>query len=150
MKVNSMHRRHLRTRAESGFTLMELLVVMAIIALLVALIAPRLFGQVSASQVKAGKAQIELLSRALDSFRLDAGRYPTQSEGLIALIEKPPGSAIWAGPYLSKKQIPKDPWGREYLYARPPTRGGIDYDLYSLGSDGAPGGSDDAADIGNW
>lgn len=134
---------------QSGFTLMELLVVMAIIALLVALIAPRLFGQVSSSQIKATKAQIELLSRALDSFRLDAGRYPTQSEGLMALIEKPQGAATWSGPYLGKRQIPKDPWGNNYIYARPPARG-VDYDLYSLGSDGKPSGEGDAADIGNW
>ncbi len=135
---------------QSGFTLMELLVVMAIIALLASLIAPRLFGQVAASQVKATKAQIELLSRSLDSFRLDVGRYPTTTENLAALIEKPPTAPNWSGPYLSKRLVPKDPWGHDYVYARPPSRGGVEYDLYSLGSDGQPGGAGDAGDIGNW
>jgi len=147
-----IRRRHIKTTSnpESGFTLMELLVVMAIIALLVALIAPRLFGQVAQSQVKATKAQVELLGRSLDSFRLDNGRYPTQAEGLRALVEKPPGATSWGGPYLTKKQLPKDPWGQDFIYNRPPSKGGVDYDLYSLGSDSKPGGEGDAADIGNW
>lgn len=136
--------------AASGFTLMELLVVMAIIALLVALIAPRLFGQVSASQVKATKAQIEFLSRSLDSFRLDNGRYPTQQEGLRVLVERPTGLPNWAGPYLSKRQLPKDPWNNDFNYLHPATKGGIDYDLFSFGSDGKEGGEGEAADIGNW
>lgn len=149
MTEHTLYKRRPGSKSESGFTLMELLVVMAIIALLVALIAPRLFGQVSSSQIKATKAQIELLSRALDSFRLDTGRYPSQSEGLRALIEKPQGVSVWGGPYLSKRQVPKDPWGADYIYAKPPSHG-IDYDLYSLGSDSKPGGDGDAADIGNW
>ncbi len=135
---------------QAGFTLMELLVVMAIIALLAALIAPRLFGQVSGSQIKATKAQIELLSRSLDAFRLDNGRYPNQNEGLAALVERPAAAPNWAGPYLSKRQVPKDAWGGDFIYARPASKGGIEYDLYSYGSDAKPGGEGDAADIGNW
>lgn len=135
---------------QAGFTLMELLVVMAIIALLAALIAPRLIGSVSSSQIKATKAQIELLSRSLDAFRLDNGRYPTQQEGLKALVDKPPSAPNWAGPYLSKRQVPKDAWGFDFAYERPAAKGGIEYDLYSLGSDNQPGGEGENADIGNW
>ena len=140
----------LKANKESGFTLMELLVVMAIIALLAALIAPRLIGSVSSSQIKATKAQVELLSRSLDAFRLDNGRYPTQQEGLIALVEKPASAPNWAGPYLSKRTVPKDAWGFDFLYDRPAAKGGVEYDLYSLGSDNKPGGEGEAADIGNW
>jgi general secretion pathway protein G len=138
------------TNRQAGFTLIELLVVMAIIALLVALVAPRLFGQVAASEVKAAKTQIELLSRALDAYRLDNGRYPAQDEGLNALVAKPPTATNWNGPYLAKRQLPKDPWGGDYQYQRPANKGGVDYDLFSLGSDGKPGGVGDAADLGNW
>lgn len=148
--ANTLKQRQTARQSQRGFTLMELLVVMAIIALLVALVAPRLFGQVSASEVRAAKTQIELLSQALNTYRLDNGRYPTTAEGLKALVEKPPTATNWNGPYLSKRQLPKDPWGFDFRYDRPPTRGGVDFDLYSYGSDGQPGGEGNAADIGNW
>jgi general secretion pathway protein G len=139
-----------RRRHQAGFTLIELVIVMAIIAMLAALIGPRLIGQLGESRVKSTKAQVEMLSTALDSFRIDNRRYPTQQEGLKALIEKPDGINTWAGPYLSKRQLPKDGWGNDYLYQVPPARGGLDYDLFSLGADGQPGGQGENADIGNW
>ena len=129
---------HLRRRrsSQAGFTLIELVIVMAIIALLAALIGPQLMGKLDDSKIKATKAQIELLTTAIDSFRLDVGRYPSQEEGLKVLFERPANLATWSGPYLKKHDLPKDSWGRDYIYAIPPTKGGQDYDLYSLGPDG--------------
>ena len=141
--------RHRQT-AEAGFTLIEIMIVMAIIALLAALIAPRVIGQLGESRVKTTAAQIEMLGTALDTFRLDNGRYPTQRENLVALIEKPDDMRAWAGPYLRKRKLPKDGWQRDFVYEIPATRGGIAYDLYSLGADGESGGEDEDADIGNW
>ena len=130
-----------------GFTLIELLVVVIIIGLLATLVAPKFFGKLSMSKQKTAKAQIELLGTALDEFRLDNGRYPTTSEGLNALREKPPGLESWAGPYLPKP-VPKDPWGHEYVYKCPGEHG--DYDLLSLGRDGREGGEGEDADIVSW
>lgn len=130
-----------------GFTLLELLVVMVIIGLLAGLVAPRYFGQVAKSQVKVAAAQIDSLDKALIQFRLDTDRFPTTEENLAALNE-PPGDAVgWAGPYL-KKDVPLDPWGRPYLYRAPGEHG--DFDLYTLGKDGSPGGTAENADISNW
>lgn len=140
-------------RAPHGFTLIELLIVIAIIGLLAALVAPRLIGTLGESQVRTTEAQIELLSTALESFRISNGRYPSAEEGLHALVEKPTGLESWAGPYLRKRTLPDDGWGRPFLYAIPPTRGGIDYDLYSLGADGVEGGAGSEGErdiIGNW
>jgi general secretion pathway protein G len=139
-----------RRRRQAGFTLIELVVVMAIIALLAALVGPRLMDSLSDSQVKTTQTQVELLGTALDKFRLDNGRYPTTEEGLTALVDKPDNLATWAGPYLRKRVVPQDGWGNAFLYERPATRGGIEYDLYSLGADGKPGGEGQAADLGNW
>lgn len=138
-----MSRRTLRSR---GFTLVELLIVMIILGLLAALVAPKLFQKVGSSKQKAAKAQIALIESALDAFRLDIGRYPTTEEGLQAL-RKNPGLPKWEGPYLSK-DIPKDPWGNDYIYKYPGVHG--EYDLYSLGADGKEGGEGENADIGNW
>jgi len=131
-----------------GFTLLELLVVMVIIGLLAAFVAPRYFAQVGKSQVKIARAQIDALDKALDQFRLDVGRYPTSEEGLQALVAQPSGEASWAGPYL-KKGVPADPWGRAYVYQQPSTHG-TDFDLLSYGKDGRPGGSGEDADVTNW
>jgi len=125
-----------RRRGEAGFTLIELVIVMAIIALLAALVGPQLFGKLEDSKVKSTKAQIELLATALDSFRLDVGRYPAQDESLKVLVEKPATLSVWNGPYLKKRDLPKDAWGHDFIYAVPPTKGGQDYDLYSLGASG--------------
>jgi len=128
-----------------GFTLLELLVVIVIIGLLAGYVAPRYFGQVGKSEVQVARAQLDSLEKALDQFRLDNRHYPTAEQGLDALVNKPAGEAAWAGPYL-KKALPNDPWGHAYLYRVPGSRS--EYDLYSLGRDGKPGGSGEDADIG--
>ena len=130
-----------------GFTLLELLVVMVIIGLLAGFVAPRYFAQVGKSQVKVARAQIDALDKALDSYRLDVGHYPTSEEGLQALVAAPSNEPAWAGPYL-KKGVPNDPWGRPYVYAQPGTHS--DFDLMSYGKDGRPGGTGEDADITNW
>lgn len=130
-----------------GFTLLELLVVMVILGLLAAYVAPRYFSQVGKSEVKAARVQIEAFGKALDQYRLDVGRYPTTEQGLNALITRPENESRWDGPYLSKA-VPPDPWGRPYLYKYPGQHG--EYDLVSLGTDGQPGGSGQAADIVSW
>jgi len=120
---------------------------MVIIGLLAALVAPRFIRQEEKAKLKATKAQIELLGTALDTLRLDAGRYPTTAEGLEALRTRPSGLDKWDGPYL-KKEVPLDPWGRPYVYRSPSEHG--PYDLLSYGADGAPGGEADNADITSW
>ncbi len=134
-------------RNERGFTLIELLVVMVILGLLAALVGPKLFPKLGKGKQHAAKAQIELFGEALDQFRLDTGRYPTTSEGLDALIHNP-GIEGWDGPYLRKNVVPKDPWGRPYQYQSPGTHG--DYDLFSYGADGSPGGEGENKDITSW
>lgn len=133
-------------RNKSGFTLVELIVVMVIIGLLAALVFPKLMPKVGKGKQSAAKAQIELLGQALDQFRLDTGRYPTTQEGLEALITDP-GIKGWDGPYL-KKALPKDPWGNPFHYESPGNHG--DYDLYSYGADGNPGGEGENKDINSW
>ena len=134
--------------AGSGFTLLELLVVMVIIGLLASYVGPKYFGQIGKSEIKVAKAQIDALEKALAQYRLDVGRYPTTDEGLKGLVTKPASEAKWAGPYLSK-DVPLDPWGKSYVYKCCPGDHG-DFDLYSLGKDGASGGTGEAADIVNW
>ncbi len=131
----------------NGFTLLELLVVMVIIGLLVGYVAPRYFSQVGKSEIKATRAQIVAIENALDQYRLDAGHYPNTEQGLLALFFQPSEETRWAGPYL-KKQAPLDPWGNAYVYRMPGEHG--EYDLYSHGKDGQPGGEGEAADIVNW
>jgi len=133
--------------APGGFTLLELLVVMVIIGLLAGYVAPRYFSQVGKSEVKAAQAQIVALEKALDTYRLDVGRYPSTEQGLAALVTRPQNEPKWQGPYL-QKAVPMDPWGRAYLYKSPGDKG--EFDLWSLGKDGQPGGRDDAADITSW
>jgi general secretion pathway protein G len=136
-----------RRSSAQGFTLLELLVVLVILGLLVGYVAPRFFGQVGKSEVKVAKAQIRALEDALDQYRLDVGRYPTTEQGLAALNDPPTGEARWQGPYL-KKALPNDPWGSPYQYRSPGEHGELD--LSSLGKDGQPGGSGEAADLVNW
>lgn len=130
-----------------GFTLLELLVVIAIIGLLAGYVGPKYFGQLGKAEVKAAKAQIDAMEKALDQYRFDVGRYPTTEQGLNALVTQPAGVTKWAGPYL-KKGVPLDPWGKPYIYKIPGEHG--EYDLYTYGRDGAPGGTGEDADIGNW
>ena len=130
-----------------GFTLVELLVVMVIIGLLVALVAPRFIRQEEKAKLKAARAQIELLGTALDTLRLDVGRYPTTQEGLNALRRQPGDAQKWDGPYL-KKEVPLDPWGRAYIYRSPGEHGPCD--LFSYGADGVPGGEGDNRDVTSW
>src|SRR5256885_8961397 len=134
-----------RRTASAGFTLIEMMVVMVIIGLLMALVGPRFIRQEEKAKVKAARAQIELLGTALDTFRLDVGRYPSTQEGLAALRQRPFGTDRWDGPYL-KKDIPRDPWDHPYYY-RSPGDGGRPYDLLSYGADGGPGGDGDNRDI---
>jgi general secretion pathway protein G len=136
-----------RARRQGGFTLLELLVVMVIIGLLAAYVAPRYFSQVGRSEVRSAQAQIAALRNALDAYRLDVGSYPSTEQGLTALTAKPQGSTRWNGPYL-QRAVPADPWGRPYQYKSPGEHG--EYDLLSLGKDGQPGGTAEAADITSW
>lgn len=137
----------LRFTCTSGFTLLELLVVIAIIGLLASLVAPRYFDQVSKTNTKVARAQIDSLEKGLDQYRLDVGSYPSTELGLAALNTRPQNLEKWAGPYL-KKAVPPDPWGARYIYKSPGDHG--DYDLFSLGSDGQVGGSGEAVDVNSW
>ena len=132
---------------QRGFTLIELLVVIIVLGLLVGLVGPRLFGRVGQSKQAAARAQIELLGAALDQYRLDVGGYPNSGQGLDAL-QRNPNAPNWSGPYL-KKAVPKDPWGNQYKYRCCPGQNG-EYDLWSEGGDGAPGGEGENADITSW
>lgn len=132
----------------AGFSLIEIMVVMAIIAMLAAMVGPRLIRRQERAQLQAARAQIEMLGTALDVFRLDMGRYPTTQEGLEAL-QRPTGNTNrWDGPYL-KKEVPRDPWDNPYVY-RSPGQGGRPYELLSYGADGSPGGDGDGTDIASW
>jgi general secretion pathway protein G len=139
------------TGRQRGFTLIEIMIVMVIIAMLAALVGPRVMNALGSSKVKASRIQIETLSNSLDSFHLDTGRYPTQQEGLAALLANPPAKPIpnWRGPYLKKNRVPNDEWGHPFMYEIP-GKHGLPFDLYSLGEDGKPGGDGDNADLGNW
>ena len=132
-------------KTSKGFTLLELLVVIVIVGLLAGYVAPRYFGQVGKSEVQVARAQIDSLEKALDQYRLDTRHYPSAEQGLDALVNKPATEANWSGPYL-KKAVPNDPWGRAYVYRVPGTKG--EFDLFSLGRDGKPGGTGEDADIG--
>jgi general secretion pathway protein G len=138
--------------ARLGFTLIEILVVITVIGLLAALVGPRILGRVSEAKSATAKAQVELLSVALDNYRLDNGLYPSTEQGLAALQEKPTREPIppnWRGPYL-KRAIPADPWGRPYVYRCPGEHDQGGNDLSSLGKDGQPGGDGEDADITSW
>jgi general secretion pathway protein G len=135
-----------RRNSEEGFTLLEMLVVIAIIGLLMAIVGPQVLKQLDNARTHTAKIQILSTESALDQFRADVGRYPTQTEGLVALTAAPPGVTGWNGPY--SKPTPPDPWGHPYHYLNPGKHG--DIDIYTLGSDNAEGGTGSAADVGNW
>ncbi|MDY0046320.1 MAG: type II secretion system major pseudopilin GspG [Thauera propionica] len=132
----------------AGFTLVELLVVLAILGLLAGLVGPRVLGQLGGAKTKTTAVQIKDLEQAAELFKLDVGRFPNQGEGLEALVAKPASAPGWNGPYLKKGGLPKDPWGNPFRYDVPGKRG--DIDIYSFGADNAPGGDGENADVGNW
>jgi general secretion pathway protein G len=141
-------RRSRSRHSERGFTLVEILVVITIIGLIMGLVGPRVLNYLTESKAKAAKIQIESFGSALDLFFLDTGRYPSSSEGLAALVQRPGTMAAWNGPYLKGAVVPPDPWGTPYVYRSPGQHGA--YDLLSYGSDGQEGGTGPAADITSW
>lgn len=151
MYCNSRNRRS-GGQAVRGFTIIELIVVIVIIAILAGLVAPMMMGNVTDAKVQAARAQIELFGLALDAYRLDNDRYPESAQGLAALRERPAAGTTpprWRGPYL-RKEVPRDPWGNAYVYVAPGTANPTSYDLYSLGRDGRPGGEGEDGDVTSW
>ena len=137
---------------QGGFTLIEILVVIAVIAILAGIVTPLVFRNVGDAKVSSARAQIEILATALDSYRLDNDYYPSTAQGLAALRSKPIGQpkvANWRGPYI-RKDVPDDPWKNPYLYLSPGKVNSDSYDLLSLGRDGQPGGEGEDADITSW
>ena len=135
-------------RREEGFTLLELLIVLSILGLLATLVGPQLIGYLGRAKADTARLGIEQLRTSLDLFRLDVGRYPLQSEGLAALVERPGSAPNWRGPYLEKREAIVDPWGKPFVYVIPGKH--KTYDLYSLGADNTPGGEGENADLTNW
>ncbi len=140
---------HNPRRSESGFTLLELLVVLAILGLLIGLVAPALLHQLGSAKEKIAHQSIARLGTVLDMYKLDVGSYPTTDQGLQSLISRPAGVTRWNGPYLKATIPPEDPWGHPFVYQNPSQRPGHDYDLYSLGPTGKPGGTGTDAPIYN-
>jgi general secretion pathway protein G len=138
----------MKNKRNVGFTLIELLVVLAILALLAGLVGSQVIGYLGRAKSDTARLQVEQLSQSLDLFMIDVGRYPTNEEGLESLVKAPKNINNWHGPYLKKGTVPKDPWGRDYVYRSPGEHGA--YDLYSLGADGSEGGDGENADITNW
>ena len=134
-----------RARRQRGFTLVEMLVVITIIALIMSLVGPRVLNYLTESKVKAARIQIQSFSSALDLLYLDTGRYPNSAEGLTALVKPVTGMPGWNGPYLKGGNVPNDPWGKTYVYRSPAERGA--YEIISYGADGQEGGTGTAADI---
>lgn len=135
-------------RRSSGYTLVELLVVLAILGLLVALAAPRVIRYLGTAKTDTARIQIQKLGGVLDLYRLEIGHYPTDEEGLVALVDRPPQVDSWNGPYLKNRQSLIDPWGTPYVYRSPGEHG--EYDLYTLGADGKEGGDGEDRDITSW
>lgn len=136
-----------KKRDQRGFSLIELMIVMAILVLIATVVGPELWGKFGKAKQKTAKTQIEMLMATLDAYRLDIGSYPSEQEGLEALVSNP-GNEKWDGPYLKKKFIPKDPWDEPYQYKSPGEHG--DVDIFSYGADNKEGGEKENADIGSW
>lgn len=138
--------RRTKKRFNGGFTLLELLVVMAILGMLAALVGPQVLNQLGGAKSKSAQIQIRDLEQALELYRLDVGRYPATEDGLSALVKKPEGAKGWNGSYLKKSELPADPWGNDYLYRQLDTGS---FEILSYGADGMPGGSGESQDIEN-
>ena len=137
-----------RKRGQDGYSLLELLVVLAILGLIIAIAAPRVIGAFEASKAKAAKIQIANIVSALDLYKLSNGGYPTEAQGLKALVARPQGLATWDGPYLTRGDGINDPWGKPYIYKAPGTHGAVD--IMTLGADEKEGGTGEDADQGSW
>ncbi len=156
MRISTFLRRPLRpgrthgrrTRAQRGFTLLELLVVLTILGLLGAIAVPQAMRYLGSSRTKTAQVQIQALMSSLDLYRLDVGRYPSEEEGLRALVDRPQTAQLWNGPYLSRRNGLMDPWGNAYGYRAPGRNAPIE--VFTLGSDGTEGGSGEAQDVGSW
>lgn len=135
-------------RREAGFTLLELLVVLAIMGLLAAIIAPQVLKYLGSSRTQTARVQIQNIVAALELYKLDVGHYPTQAEGLNSLVAAPSNEVGWNGPYLKRESALKDPWGEAYIYKVPGQHS--EFDVYTFGSDKAEGGTGEAQDVGNW
>jgi len=136
-----------RRRNEAGFSLIELIVVLVILGLLATVVGPKVMERLKGAKRELAKVQIAELEQALDLYSFDMGHYPQGSEGLLALIANPGGDQ-WKGPYLKKNAVPKDPWGRDYMYRCPGQHG--EYDLFAMAADGQEGGEGENADVTNW
>ncbi len=134
---------------QTGFTLLELLVVVVIIGLLASYVGPKYFGQIGKSKTQTAKAQIDSFDKALETYRIDVGHLPTTAQGLAALAAAPAGEGLWKGPYL-KKAVPQDPWGNAYVYSSPGNDPAHEYEIISYGRDGQSGGTGEDADVTSW
>lgn len=146
--MSAAQRRHSRRQGQRGYSLLELLVVLAILGLIIAIAAPRAIGYFEASKAKTAKIQISNIAAALDIYYLSHGSYPSEAQGLKALVEKPDGIDNWDGPYLNRADGIIDPWGHPYAYKQPGTHGKVD--IFTLGADGKEGGEDENRDLGSW
>lgn len=145
--TSKQKRRFAQGNIQRGFTLMELLVVLAILGLLMSLVGPRVLNQLGGAKTKTTSIQIKDLEQTLEMYKLDVGRFPSSEEGLAALVNRPGNAPGWNGPYL-KSDVPLDPWNREYHYKYPGEHGEVD--IFSYGQDGQAGGEGEDADVGNW
>ncbi|OGH58988.1 MAG: type II secretion system protein GspG [Candidatus Lindowbacteria bacterium RIFCSPLOWO2_12_FULL_62_27] len=139
-------------KRQRGFTLVEMLVVIIIIGVLAALVAPQLFQRTGQAKTAAARSQVEMLGTALEAYRLDNSYFPSSQQGLDALYRKPSSPPVptnWRGPYV-KKPVPKDPWARPYRYLSPGKSSPESYDLFSLGRDGKDGGTGEDGDVKSW
>jgi general secretion pathway protein G len=152
MKKKPVFKKIVRQNSDRGFTLLEIIIVVFILSLLVAIVAPRIIGRTDEARVTGAKIQIRNFETALKLFKLDNGFYPDTQQGLDALIEKPATGRIpqkyKEGGYLEQKKIPPDPWGNPYIYVSPGLQG--DFDIISYGGDGKEGGEGKDAEIKNW